>query len=69
MKILTQLVLVCRTKGIRIQNIINELSGEKIDVIEWNADPAIYISSALLPAQVIAVDIHEEEKICTSDCS
>jgi N utilization substance protein A len=49
-------------KGIRIQNIINELSGEKIDVIEWNADPAIYISSALLPAQVMAVDVHEEEK-------
>ena len=49
-------------KGIRIQNIINELNGEKIDVIEWNADPAIYISSALLPAQVMAVDIHEDEK-------
>ncbi len=49
-------------KGIRIQNIINELSGEKIDVIEWNADPAIYISSALLPAQVMAVDVHEDEK-------
>ena len=49
-------------KGIRIQNIINELSGEKIDVIEWNPDPAIYISSALLPAQVMAVDVHEEEK-------
>ena len=49
-------------KGIRIQNIINELNGEKIDVIEWNPDPAIYISSALLPAQVMAVDIHEDEK-------
>lgn len=48
-------------KGIRIQNIINELNGEKIDVIEWNADPSIYISSALLPAQVMAVDIKEEE--------
>ena len=48
-------------KGIRIQNIINELSGEKIDVIEWNEDPSIYISSALLPAQVMAVDIKEEE--------
>ena len=46
-------------KGIRIQNIINELSGEKIDVIEWNEDPSIYISSALLPAQVMAVDIKE----------
>ena len=49
-------------KGIRIQNIINELKGEKIDVIEWNEDPAVYISAALLPAQVMAVDIKEEEK-------
>lgn len=49
-------------KGVRIQNIINELHGEKIDVIEWNQDPAIYISSALLPAQVMAVDIKEEER-------
>ena len=49
-------------KGIRIQNIINELHGEKIDVIEWNQDPAIYISAALLPAQVMAVDAHEDEK-------
>ncbi len=49
-------------KGIRIQNIINELDGEKIDVIEWNEDPAIYISSALLPAQVMAVDVKEEER-------
>lgn len=49
-------------KGIRIQNIINELHGEKIDVIEWNEDPSIFISAALLPAQVMAVDIKEEEK-------
>ncbi len=49
-------------KGIRIQNIINELNGEKIDVIEWNQDPSIYISAAILPAQVLAVDIKEEEK-------
>lgn len=49
-------------KGIRIQNIINELNGEKIDVIEWSEDPAIFISAALLPAQVMAVDIKEEEK-------
>ncbi len=49
-------------KGIRIQNIINELNGEKIDVIEWNEDPSIYISAALLPAQVLAVDINDEEK-------
>ena len=49
-------------KGVRIQNIINELNGEKIDVIEWNEDPAVYISAALLPAQVLAVDVKEDEK-------
>lgn len=48
-------------KGIRIQNIINELNGEKIDVVEWNEDPATYIASALLPAEILAVDIHQEE--------
>ena len=61
---LSKVVLVCAAgmKGSRIQNIVNELGGEKIDVIEWNEDPAIYISAALLPAQVMAVDIKEEEK-------
>ena len=49
-------------KGVRIQNVINELNGEKIDVIEWNEDPSIYIASALLPAQILAVDIKEDEK-------
>lgn len=48
-------------KGMRIQNIITELNGEKIDVIEWDEDPAIYISAALLPAKVLAVDIKEEK--------
>ena len=49
-------------KGVRIQNIINELNGEKIDVIEWNEDPSIYIAASLLPAQVLAVDVKQEEK-------
>ena len=49
-------------KGVRIQNVINELNGEKIDVIEWNEDPSIYIASALLPAKILAVVIKEEEK-------
>ena len=49
-------------KGIRIQNIINELNGEKIDVIEWSEDAATFISAALLPAQVMAVDANEEDK-------
>ena len=49
-------------RGVRIQNIINELNGEKIDVIEWDEDPSVYIASALLPAQILAVDIKENEK-------
>ena len=49
-------------RGIRIQNIINELNGEKIDVIEWNQDPSTFIAAALLPAKIMAVDIKEEEK-------
>ena len=49
-------------KGIRIQNIINELNGEKIDVIEWNPDIATFIASALLPAKIMAVDVKEEDK-------
>ena len=49
-------------KGVRIQNVINELNGEKIDIIEWNEDPSIYIAASLLPAQILAVDIKEQEK-------
>jgi len=49
-------------KGVRIQNIINELNGEKIDVIEWSEEPSTYIAASLLPAQVLAVDVKEEEK-------
>ena len=42
-------------RGTRIQGIINELSGEKIDVIEWSNDPTVYITKALGPAKVLAV--------------
>lgn len=49
-------------RGIRIQNVINELHGEKIDVIEWNPDISIYIAAALLPAKIMAVDSKEDEK-------
>ncbi len=49
-------------RGIRIQNIINELNGEKIDVIEWNPDISIFIAAALLPAKIMAVDVKESEK-------
>ena len=53
---------MCWSKGVRIQNVINELHGEKIDVIEWDEDPSIFIASALLPAQILAVDIKEDER-------
>jgi N utilization substance protein A len=47
-------------RGIRIQNIVNELHGEKIDVVQWNKDPVKLIASALSPSQVMRVDIDEE---------
>jgi N utilization substance protein A len=48
-------------RGVRIQSIVSELSGEKIDVIEWNADPALYIQKALSPARVLTV--HPEDDV------
>lgn len=43
-------------RGQRVQAIINELNGEKIDIIDWNEDPALFISEALQPAKAIRVD-------------
>ncbi len=44
-------------RGQRVQEIMNELGGEKIDIVDWNEDPALFISEALQPAKVIRVDI------------
>ncbi|HET6477470.1 MAG TPA: transcription termination factor NusA [Dehalococcoidales bacterium] len=52
-------------RGIRIQNIVNELNGEKIDVIQWSPDVAAFITNALSPAQIVGVDLNEEENIAT----
>ena len=49
-------------RGVRIQSIVNELNGEKIDVIEWNADPAAYIAKALSPARVLTVQPEEDSR-------
>ena len=49
-------------RGIRIQNIVNELHGERIDVVEWHRDPRAYIANALSPSQVLRVDIDEESR-------
>jgi N utilization substance protein A len=49
-------------KGIRVQNIVDELHGEKIDIIKWSEDPREFIASALSPAKVLRVDVSELEK-------
>jgi len=50
-------------RGIRIQNIVNELNGEKIDVVQWDADSSAFIANALSPAQVESVTVNNEEKV------
>jgi N utilization substance protein A len=44
-------------RGVRIQNVVNELNGEKIDVAQWHSDPAIFVANALRPATVLRVSI------------
>ena len=50
-------------RGVRIQSIVSELRGEKIDVIEWSENPAIFVANSLSPAKVLAVSINQEYKI------
>ncbi len=52
-------------RGIRIQNIVNELNGEKIDVVNWDADITNFMANALSPAKITSVTINEEEKTAT----
>ncbi|MEE8414237.1 MAG: transcription termination factor NusA [Dehalococcoidales bacterium] len=52
-------------RGIRIQNIVNELNGEKIDVVMWNQEPVTFIANALSPAQIVSVALNEEEGLAT----
>lgn len=49
-------------KGVRVQTIINELGGEKIDIIEWHENPIKFIASALSPAKVLNVKILDEKR-------
>jgi len=49
-------------KGTRVQNIVMELQNEKIDIVKWDEDPAVYIANALSPAQVVSVTIDEGAK-------
>ncbi|MBE5821130.1 MAG: transcription termination/antitermination protein NusA [Clostridiales bacterium] len=52
-------------KGMRIESILKELNGEKIDIVEWSEDIAQFIAASLSPAQVIAVDVNYEDKSST----
>jgi N utilization substance protein A len=52
-------------RGARVQAVVAELAGEKIDVIPWNDDPAVFVANALSPAQVLSVDIDEEHRIAS----
>ncbi len=49
-------------RGVRIQNVVNELNGEKIDVVQWDESPARFVANSLSPAQVLSVDVHEGER-------
>jgi N utilization substance protein A len=50
-------------KGSRVQNIVNELKGEKMDIINWSDDPVEFVSNALSPAKVLGVYPKQEEKV------
>ena len=50
-------------RGARVQAVVAELAGEKIDVIPWNEDPSVFVANALSPAQVLGVRIDTEHRI------
>jgi len=52
-------------RGQRVQAIVDELKGEKIDIVEWAEDPVVYVSNALSPSKVIDVLVNEDEKATT----
>ncbi|WP_163101542.1 transcription termination factor NusA [Peribacillus alkalitolerans] len=49
-------------KGQRVQFIVNELKGEKIDIVKWSEDPVVFVANALSPSKVLDVIVHDEEK-------
>lgn len=52
-------------RGMRVQSVIDELRGEKIDIVRYSDDPAEFVTNALSPAKVNSVDVNEEAKICS----
>ncbi|KUP07145.1 transcription elongation factor NusA [Bacillus coahuilensis p1.1.43] len=53
------------SKGTRVQAIVNELKGEKIDIVEWSEDPVEFVANALSPAKVLEVQVDEDNKATT----
>jgi len=51
-------------KGSRVNTIVNELSGEKIDIVRYSDDPTEYIASALAPSEVVSVEMFDDGKSC-----
>ena len=49
-------------RGSRVQAVVNELQGEKIDIVNWSEDPAVVVANALSPAEVQRVNVNNEEK-------
>lgn len=49
-------------RGIRVNTVINELGGEKIDIVLWSENPAQFITSALSPAKILEVEVNEQER-------
>lgn len=52
-------------KGARVQAVVNELKGEKIDIVKWSPDPVEFVANALSPSKVLDVIVNEEEKSTT----
>jgi len=50
-------------KGMRVQTIVNELRGEKIDIVKWSSDPAVFVENSLSPAKVLSVNVNLSEKV------
>ncbi|MBY0120655.1 transcription termination factor NusA [Bacillus sp. S/N-304-OC-R1] len=52
-------------KGTRVQAVVNELKGEKIDIVKWSADPVVFVANALSPSKVLDVIVNENDKATT----
>ncbi len=52
-------------KGARVQAVVDELMGEKIDIVKYSENPGVFVSAALAPTKVLDFTVNDEEKICT----